>query len=119
MVFSPNKLMALVAFATAANAGGGIFIIQCAPMTVQRADPIVFPGQISPHVHAVAGGTNFGLTTSNEDARNSQETTCSFSIDRSQYWQPQLYHQDRAGKFELIKFLGIVSADLYTRGRKE
>lgn len=107
---SPSKLLAVLAtFTSAVQAQGGIFIVQCAPLTVQRADPIVFPGQVSPHVHAVAGGTNFGLTTSNADARNSRETTCSMPMDKSQYWQPQLYHQGRDGKFELIKFLGIVS----------
>lgn len=110
MAFFPMKLLVLLAAAVPlTQAQGGIFIVQCAPLTVQRADPIVFPGQISPHVHAVAGGTNFGLTSSNEDARNSMETTCSMPLDKSQYWQPQLYHMDRQGKFELIKFLGIVS----------
>jgi hypothetical protein len=83
--------------------------VQCAPLTVQRSDPIVNPGSISHHVHAVVGGTKFGLSTTNEDARNSRETTCSMPMDKSQYWQPQLYHMDREGKFEPIKMLGIVS----------
>lgn len=110
MLFSPKKLLALVAFARAAYAQGGIFIVQCAPLTVQRGDPIVNPGSISHHVHAVVGGTNFGLSTTNEDARNSRESTCSMPMDKSQYWQPQLYHMDREGKFEPIKMLGIVSS---------
>lgn len=44
----------------------------------------------------------------NEDAKNSQSTTCNKMLDKSNYWQPQFYHQDYDGKFELIKLLGIV-----------
>ncbi|KAK4084891.1 hypothetical protein Purlil1_10111 [Purpureocillium lilacinum] len=85
----------------------GLFIVQCGPLTVQRGDPIVFPGTISPHVHAVVGGTAFQLEMTAEQARSSKSTTCNKMLDKSNYWQPQLYHQDRDGKFELIKFLGI------------
>lgn len=92
-----------------ACAQGGLFIVQCGPLTVQRGDPIVFPGTISPHVHAVVGGTAFQLEMTAEQARSSKSTTCNKMLDKSNYWQPQLYHQDRDGKFELIKFLGIVS----------
>lgn len=111
MMIKPAQLLALVA-ATVPGvlAQGGLFIVQCGPLTTQRGDPIIFPGQISPHVHAIVGGTAFSLEMTNEQARKSKSTTCNKMLDKSNYWQPQLYHQDRDGKFELIKLLGIVCA---------
>lgn len=109
---SIQPLALLAAFLPAVSAQGGLFIVQCGPLTIQRGDPIVSPGQISSHVHAVVGGTAFDLEMSNEDARNSKSTTCNKLLDKSNYWQPQLYHQDRDGKFELIKLLGIVRLSL-------
>ncbi|OBT60510.1 hypothetical protein VE03_10148 [Pseudogymnoascus sp. 23342-1-I1] len=106
----PKSIQPLALFAAllpAVSAQGGLFIVQCGPLTIQRGDPIVSPGKISSHVHAVVGGTAFDLEMSNEDARNSKSTTCNKMLDKSNYWQPQLYHQDRDGKFELIKLLGI------------
>lgn len=105
---SIQPLALLAALLPAVSAQGGLFIVQCGPLTIQRGDPIVSPGKISSHVHAVVGGTAFDLEMSNEDARNSKSTTCNKMLDKSNYWQPQLYHQDRDGKFELIKLLGIV-----------
>ena len=91
------------------QAQGGLFIVQCGHLTTQRGDPIIFPGEISPHVHAIVGGTGFKLEMTNEDARNSNATTCNKMLDKSNYWQPQLYHQDKEGKFERVELLGIVS----------
>jgi hypothetical protein len=102
-------LATLVALLPAAQAKG-FFIVQCGPLTVQRGDPIVSPGEISSHVHAIVGGTAFKQRLSNEEARNSKSTTCNKMLDKSNYWQPSLYHQDRDGKFELMKLLGIVSS---------
>ena len=104
-----KSLASLGLLAGAANAQGGLFILSCSPLTVQRGDPIVVPGQISPHVHNVVGGTGFKFTQSNADARAATNTTCNAVIDKSNYWQPSLYHQGKDNKFELIKLLGIVS----------
>ena len=98
-----------IAGLTIGASADGLFIVNCQPLTVQRGDPIIFPGQVSPHVHGVVGGTNFALTESNADARAAQGTTCNVELDKSNYWQPSLYHLGKDGKFELIKLLGIVS----------
>lgn len=87
-----------------------LFTVNCAPLTIQRGDPIVFPGVISPHVHIVTGGTAFQQTEPNDVARNAKATTCDKLLDKSNYWQPQLYHQRHDGKFELVKMQGNVSA---------
>lgn len=86
-----------------------LFTVNCAPLTIQRGDPIASPGQISPHVHVVVGGTAFQLTQSNDQAVLANATTCDKVLDNSNYWQPQLYHQRRDGRFELVRMQGIVS----------
>lgn len=111
MFTKSTQLLALIVGALPSiQAQGGLFIVQCGPLTTQRGDPIVFPGEISPHVHAIVGGTAFNLKMTAEQARNSKNTTCNKMLDKSNYWQPQLYHQGKDGKFELIKLLGIVGA---------
>lgn len=97
-------LLALALVGTAAAE----FTVNCAPLTIQRGDPIVFPGQISPHVHSVVGGTAFQFNQPNEVAVGAKATTCDKILDNSNYWQPQLYHQRRDGKFELVHMQGIV-----------
>ncbi|KAF4595452.1 WSC domain-containing protein [Ophiocordyceps camponoti-floridani] len=106
------------------NALGHIFTVNCKALTIQRGDPIVFPGIPSPHVHTVVGGTAFALTESNDDAKASKATTCDKVLDNSNYWQPQLYHQRRDGKFELVEMQGIAAYYIdracdYAAGRRK
>ncbi|KAL1979374.1 hypothetical protein VTN96DRAFT_6090 [Rasamsonia emersonii] len=89
-----------------ASCQGGEFTLSCLPLTYQRSDPILFPGVVSPHTHVVVGGTNFNRTMSEDLAPNAQNTTCSVNIDRSNYWQPLLYHLNSDGTFEAIPFQG-------------
>lgn len=86
-----------------------LFTVNCAPLTIQRGDPIVTPGVISPHVHIVVGGTAFQQSLPNDVARRAKATTCDKILDKSNYWQPQLYHQRRDGTFEIVTMQGIVS----------
>ncbi|KAJ7054748.1 hypothetical protein C8F01DRAFT_1162793 [Mycena amicta] len=57
-------------------------------LTTQRLDPVVSPGSVSTHVHAVVGGSNFGLNTSTADLRNSACTSIPIPEDKSNYWFP-------------------------------
>jgi hypothetical protein len=94
---------------------GQIFTVNCQPLTIQRGDPIISPGTISAHVHAVIGGTAFQQTMGLTTAKNAFDTTCDRKLDHSNYWQPQLYHKMANGSFELITFQGSVSSViLYT-----
>lgn len=86
-----------------------LFTVNCATLTIQRGDPIVAPGGLSPHVHVVTGGTAFQFTETNAQARNAKATTCDKLLDKSNYWQPQLYHQRTDGRFELVTMQGNVS----------
>lgn len=85
-----------------------IFTVNCELLTVQRSDPIVSPGVVSAHVHTVIGGTNFKRTVSNQDAINSNSTTCDKLLDNSNYWIPQLYHENRNGTYSLVPSDGRV-----------
>lgn len=86
-----------------------IFTVNCQPLSVHRGDPIVSPGQISAHVHAIIGGTAFQQTMGLDTAVNARGTTCDKKIDKSNYWQPQLYHLNHDGKYEIVRFEGSVS----------
>jgi hypothetical protein len=53
---------------------------------------IVSPGGISQHVHSVAGGSNFDKSMTFASAQASSCTTAQVSVDKSNYWTPQLYY---------------------------
>ncbi|ODQ56240.1 WSC-domain-containing protein [Saitoella complicata NRRL Y-17804] len=81
-----------------------------APLVVERADPIVSPGKISGHVHTIHGGSNFGLTTSYEELRASDCTSCMVQEDMSNYWTPSLYWQNEDGTFQDVPQVGGMTA---------
>ncbi|KAL4865310.1 hypothetical protein BDV12DRAFT_211101 [Aspergillus spectabilis] len=87
----------------------GEFSFSCAPLTIQRSDPIVNPGAPGGHTHAIIGGTAFSRSMSPDAAPNSRETTCSVEMDRSNYWQPLLYHIRSDGQFEAVPFQGTAA----------
>lgn len=93
-----------------AEAQGGVFTVNCGPLqgSIQRADPLIYPGVQSPHVHVAAGGTAFGQSETNAQAVAAQATTCDKFYDKSSYWQPQLYHQNANGTFNLVTMTGPV-----------
>lgn len=96
---------------------GQLSTVNCAALTVQRSDPILSPGIASGHVHAVSGGTAFQRTMSATTALNGKATTCDKTLDRNDYWIPQLYHIRSDGLFEIVTFRGsvcsILSPQLY------
>jgi hypothetical protein len=51
-----------LSIAVPASADSVVWTVNCAPLTVQRSDPILFPGVPGSHVHAVVGGTAFNRT---------------------------------------------------------
>lgn len=106
--FAWAALLSFLARQTAAQ--GGIFTVNCGPLvgSIQRADPLLFPGVVSPHVHVAAGGTAFGQTETNAQAVAADATTCDKFYDHSSYWQPQLYHENTNGTFNLVTMTGPV-----------
>jgi len=81
---------------------GDTFTVNCAPLTVQRSDPIVNPGVAGTHVHSIIGGNAFRRTMVGRAAENATATSCDKAIDHSNYWVPSLYHKRSDNKFELV-----------------
>lgn len=68
-------------------------------IVVERADPIVFPGDVASHVHTISGGNGFSLDMDYEDARSATCSSCPITQDLSNYWTPKLYYQAEDGTF--------------------
>ncbi|ORY26506.1 hypothetical protein BCR39DRAFT_256661 [Naematelia encephala] len=68
------------------------FILSHGSLETTRLDPIVSPGGISSHVHSIVGGSNFDKTIDIAKMRNGTCTTAAVSVDKSNYWVPQLYY---------------------------
>jgi hypothetical protein len=85
-----------------------IFTVNCSPLTFQRSDPIISPGEVSSHVHAITGGTGFSRAMGPRAARRASATTCDKILDHSNYWVPQLYHINEDGEFEMVEMTGNV-----------
>lgn len=71
-----------------------------------RVDPIVNPGEVSPHEHTVFGGSNFAADATGESLSKSKCTSAKVKGDNSAYWMPSLYyHDESAGTFDPVPVL--------------
>ncbi|KAK1060229.1 hypothetical protein LTR74_012048 [Friedmanniomyces endolithicus] len=68
-------------------------------LVLERIDPLIFPGIVSPHVHTVSGGSGFGFETSYEQQRASACSSCPVKQDLSAYWTPKLYYMGEGGSY--------------------
>lgn len=82
------------------------FILGHSPLLQTRMDPIISPGGVSGHVHAIVGSSAFQPTYTYENSRSGQCTTAPVSIDKSNYWVPQIYRHETNGTFTLVPFKG-------------
>ncbi|RFU81240.1 glyoxal oxidase precursor [Trichoderma arundinaceum] len=72
-----------------------------------RMDPIVYPGEDSPHLHAIHGSSAFSETSGTSELLAGNCTSCRVTQDKSAYWHPALYFQDAITKqFELVPQVG-------------
>ncbi|EPQ67750.1 hypothetical protein BGT96224_1694 [Blumeria graminis f. sp. tritici 96224] len=72
-----------------------------------RLDPLVTPGGISEHMHAIHGSSGFSATATYEELMAGDCTSCEVAEDKSAYWHPALYFKDSAtGKFSLVPQVG-------------
>ncbi|KPV75713.1 uncharacterized protein RHOBADRAFT_25888, partial [Rhodotorula graminis WP1] len=96
----PSLVVALVAAASSVDA---FWRMPCNNVLVtERADPIVSPGQVAGHVHTVVGGSNFGLSSSFQDLRASECTSCLVKQDSSAYWVPSQFFEWKNGSFSSV-----------------
>ncbi|KAF7853657.1 hypothetical protein EAF04_010648 [Stromatinia cepivora] len=72
-----------------------------------RIDPLVNPGAIAQHAHAVHGSSGFGKSSGYDDLLAGNCTSCEVSQDKSAYWIPSLHFKNAAtGKFEIVEQVG-------------
>ncbi|KAI1613238.1 WSC domain-containing protein [Exophiala viscosa] len=76
------------------------------PIVVERADPIVSPGQVSNHLHTIMGGNGFDFTMTYNSTQASTCSSCTVTGDNSNYWIPALFFQHQNGTFESVDQIG-------------
>ncbi|KAF6751881.1 hypothetical protein DFP72DRAFT_467668 [Ephemerocybe angulata] len=92
---------AAVVSAVQANA---LLRFACSQLVVERFDPLVTPGIVSPHLHQIVGGNAFNISMepSLDLPALSSCTTCTFTEDFSNYWTAVLYFKHANGTFERV-----------------
>ena len=92
---SPTTFGAILALAGAANA---FWRMPCSGrLLLERADPIVNPGQVAGHVHTISGGNGFDFEMDYGKANASTCSSCPIKKDLSNYWTPKLYYMAEDG----------------------
>lgn len=95
---------------SASVSASSVWTVNCAPLTVQRSDPLFSPGEPSSHVHAVVGSTAFSRSMPGKRAAaDGARTTCDKPTDHSNYWAPQLYQMLPGDTFKALPFTGMVA----------
>ncbi|KAI9731910.1 MAG: hypothetical protein M1834_004361 [Cirrosporium novae-zelandiae] len=93
--------VAILSFAPGSDA---FWRLECrGRLGVERMDPIMSPGVLSSHAHAIHGGSNFGLSADATSLLRSNCTSCGVTQDKSAYWVPTLYFESYVNNtFELV-----------------
>ncbi|TFK22637.1 hypothetical protein FA15DRAFT_688269 [Coprinopsis marcescibilis] len=93
-----GTLLSLAALTPFANA---LLRFGCSQLVTERLDPLVTPGQVSPHVHQIIGGNAFNITMdqNNDLGELATCTTCKFKENRSNYWTAVMYFKARNGTY--------------------
>ncbi|CAK7213868.1 hypothetical protein SBRCBS47491_001952 [Sporothrix bragantina] len=72
-----------------------------------RIDPLVSPGAVSGHLHAIMGSGGFSESATYADITASDCTSCLVTQDKSSYWHPALYFLDTTtNQYELVEQVG-------------
>lgn len=65
------------------------FRLSCSAVSIERIDPIVNPGEVSPHLHSIAGSSLFSATSDYDTLTGGGAdscTSCGAVDDHSNYW---------------------------------
>lgn len=102
-------LSALGLLALTASPVAAFWRLPCqAPVVVERADPIINPGVVSPHLHTIMGGNGFGFSMDYAQTQASTCSTCTVQKDLSNYWIPNLWYAGENGTFTSVPQVGGV-----------
>jgi hypothetical protein len=94
----------LLAFALVVPQAYAFLRFECSQLVVQRLDPLVTPGEVSPHLHQIVGGNAFNVSMHPELdlPKLATCTTCTFKEDLSNYWTAVLYFRAPNGSFKRV-----------------
>lgn len=73
---------------------------------VGQVDPLMTPGEVSPHAHIIHGSGNFGFNANEQTLKASDCTSCAVTQDKSAYWTPPLMFMDDKGNTEMVEQVG-------------
>ncbi|KZT56864.1 hypothetical protein CALCODRAFT_509191 [Calocera cornea HHB12733] len=76
------------------------FLLMAQPIVLARMDPVVQPGIVSQHTHAVIGGSAFQTTYDSDTYGAARCTTMEVTPDKSNYWSPAVFGRNRNGTVE-------------------
>lgn len=94
-----TSLLAFLAGLLAVGPAEAMLRFPCSQLVTERFDPLVTPGEVSPHVHQIVGGNAFNLTMDPSlDLPNLATcTTCRFKENKSNYWTAVMYFKHTNG----------------------
>lgn len=69
---------------------------------VAMIDPIADPNVTAAHAHTIKGGSGLSVSSNAADLLKSDCTSCQVSQDKSAYWAPQLYFQNKNGSTMIV-----------------
>lgn len=97
-----------IIFALFLQRAAAFWRMPCAsPLVYERSDPIVTPGSLAGHMHAVMGASRFNYSATTASLKQSDCTTCQINQDKSAYWVPNIYyHSKQTGKYTSVNQVG-------------
>jgi hypothetical protein len=102
--------LGIVALLANLASGQNMLRFACSQLSVDRADPLVFPGRsFTPHLHQIVGGNSFNLTMDpkgHDLPSLSTCTSCSFAQDLSNYWTAVMFFHHKNGSVIRVPQIG-------------
>jgi hypothetical protein len=78
------------------------FLLMNKLLAYERIDPIVQPGVVSGHLHAVCGNNNFQQTFDSNVWNSANCSTMEIQENKSNYWMPSLLVLHNNGTFSAL-----------------
>ncbi|KAK3325585.1 hypothetical protein B0H66DRAFT_129495 [Apodospora peruviana] len=99
-----NLSLAVLAAASGADA---FWRMECrGRLSLARIDPLVSPGEVAAHAHAIHGSSGFSEKANYEDLLKGDCTSCAVTQDKSAYWTPAMYFKHANGDYQDVPQVG-------------
>ena len=88
--------------ALASSKYSSAFLLMNTLVAYERFDPIVQPGVVSGHLHAVTGASSFGQTFDPAVWNTAKCSTAQVQENKSNYWMPSMMARHDNGSFSAL-----------------